>query len=359
MLLRSLVVAVSLAFAAPRAEAAPEWRPAPESAIRPTVASPEEGWSSAHGLYAEVHGDWSDRATVTRLANRAAESVPALAKRMGVRPGGTIDVYVMPSEADFHALQPGRTPDWADGTAWPRWDLVFLKSPAIRPGTATPLETVLDHELVHVLLGHAFGDRPVPRWLQEGMAQFYSGESGWETSIALAVNDYGLAPLPLGTITNGFPPDALRAHLAYAQSADFINWIAGRNGEEALRSLVSQLAAGASVNDALRAATGLGVEEANAAWLKVVPAASWWYRWATNTPLWWSVAACFLALAAWRRRSAGKAKLARWDAEEAWRTAELFRQADLRAAEMEASTQAIVIFRPRVVEVQPSTTDNG
>ena len=52
------------------------------------------------------------------------------------------------------------------------------------------------------------------------------------------------------------------------------------------------------MNDALRAATGLGVEEANAAWLKVVPAASWWYRWATNTPLWWSVAACFLALAA-------------------------------------------------------------
>ena len=89
MLLRTLVVAVSLAFAAPRAEAAPEWRPAPESAIRPTVAAPEEGWSSAHGLYAEVHGDWSDRATVTRLANRAAESVPALAKRMGVRPGGS------------------------------------------------------------------------------------------------------------------------------------------------------------------------------------------------------------------------------------------------------------------------------
>lgn len=360
MLLRALAVAVAFAFASPRAAAAPEWRPAPESGLRPTVAAPAEGWTTVHGLYAEVHGDWSDRTTVTRLANRAAESVPALAKRMGVRAGGTIDVYVVPS-ADFHALQPGRTPDWADGSAWPRWDLIFLKSPATRPGTATALEIVLDHELVHVLLGHAFGIRPVPRWLQEGMAQFYSGESSWERSIALAVADYGLAPLPLGTITNGFPPDALRAQLAYAQSADFIAWIAGRNGEEALRSLVSQLAEGISVNDALRTATGLGVEEANAAWLKVVPSASWWYRWATNTPLWWAVVACFLALAAWRRRAAGKVKLARWEVEEARRTEELFRQAELRAAETEAGVppHALVRFRPRVVAVEPTVADIG
>lgn len=334
MMLRALALAAVFTFGgvgSALAESAPTWRPAPESAARPSVTEPAEGWFTATGLYGDVHGQWADRATVTRLANHAATSVPALAKRIGVRPGATMDVYITPSEAAFHELQPGRTPDWADGTAWPNWSLIFLKSPSIRSGTATSLETVLDHELVHVLLGQAFGGRPVPRWLQEGMAQFYSGEASWERSIALAKNDFGLAPLPLGTITTGFPPDAIQAQLAYAQSADFIAWIAGRNGEGALRTLVAELAAGAKVNDAVRASTGLSLDEANDAWLGGVPSASAWYRWATNSQLHWAIGAGFLALAAWRRTQAGKVKLARWEAEEAARNAELFRQAELRA----------------------------
>ncbi len=368
MLLRALALAAVFAFggsASAQTEATPSWRPAPESAARPSVTAPAEGWSTTTGLYADVHGEWADRATVTRLANHAATSAPALAKRLGVRPGATMDVYVMPTEAAFHELQPGRTPDWADGTAWPRWSLIFLKSPSIRSGTATNLEVVLDHELVHILLGRAFGPRPVPRWLQEGLAQFYSGEASWERSIALAKNDFGLAPLPLGTITTGFPPDALQAQLAYAQSADFIAWIAGRNGEGALRSLIAEMASGAKVGDAVRAATGLSLEEANDAWLGSVPTASAWYRWATNSQLHWAIGAGFLGLAAWRRTQAGKVKMARWEAEEAARNAELFRQAELRAAA--AENDGIVPWalvplappRPRRVVIDPQAHGAG
>lgn len=368
MMLRALALVAVFAFGssvAAHAESTPTWRPAPETSERPSVPAPAEGWFTATGLYADVHGEWADRGTVTRLANHAATAVPALAKRMGLRPGATMDVYITPSEAAFHELQPGRTPDWADGTAWPNWSLIFLKSPSIRSGTASSLETVLDHELVHILLGQTFGGRPVPRWLQEGMAQFYSGEASWERSIALAKNDFGLAPLPLGTITTGFPPDAIQAQLAYAQSADFIAWIAGRNGEGALRTLVSELAAGAKVNDAVRASTGLSLEEANDAWLGTVPTASAWYRWATNSQLHWAIGAGFLGLAAWRRTQAGKVKMARWEAEEAARAAELFRQAELRAraVDREGSVDWAMVPlappRPRRIVIDPQGHSAG
>ena len=257
----ALLLAASLlagpAFAGPEAESRPvtRWEQAPDTAPRPEVEDPEGGWRTEIGLYADVHGDWSDQAVLLRLANHAAVSIPQLAERLGVRPSGPIDVYVLSSEADFQRLQPGRTPDWADGTAWPNHGLIFLKTPSIRPGNADPLEQVLDHELVHILLGQAFDGRPVPRWFQEGMAQFYSGEATFEKAIALARNDFGLEPLPLANITGGFPPDPARAQLAYAQSADFIAWLHARGGDASLRTLVRELAAGTPLGVATTLAT--------------------------------------------------------------------------------------------------------
>ncbi len=330
MLLPALAFAASLlggpAEAAPPAEAAAErWDVAPAAAARPTVEEPAGGWRTEVGLYADVHGAWEDQAVVVRLANHAASAVPTLAARLGLRPSGLIDVYVLPTEAAFHSVQPGRTPDWADGTAWPRHGLIFLKTPDIRSGTAAPLEQVLEHELVHVLLGQAFGPRPVPRWLQEGMAQFYSGEATWERAIALARNDFGLEPMPLGSITSGFPPDPVRAQLAYAQSADFVTWLHARGGDDALRTLVVELAAGAETSEAVYAAAGLTLDEADEAWRSTQPATSDWYRWVTNPAPWWGAIAGFLALGAWRRRRHGQRKLERWDAEERARVEALLR----------------------------------
>lgn len=331
MPLFALALAASLfagpAVAAPASASTPaeRWEPAPDSAVRPTVEARAGGWRTETGLYADVHGEWSEQSTLTRLANHAASALPRLAARLGVRPAGPIDVYVLSTEADFHRLQPGRTPDWADGTAWPAHGLIFLKSPSIRPGTAAPLEQVLEHELVHVLLGQAFGARPVPRWLQEGMAQFYSGEATWERAIALARNDFGIEPMPLASITGGFPPDPVRAELAYAQSADFVTWLHGRGGDAALQTLVHRLAAGAPVSEALHTATGLGLAEADAAWRKSQPATSDWYRWLTNPAVWWGSAAALLAVGAYRRRRRGQLKLERWDAEERARAEAILR----------------------------------
>lgn len=328
MWIRALALALAWGFAVPEAAAAPRSAPTIDVAPiveRPAVAAPAEGWTSEVGLHADVHGTWADRAVVRHLANHAATAVPRLAERLGVLPGPTMNVYLVPSEAEFQRLQPGAPPDWADGTAWPRWSLIFLKSPDIRPGTASPLTTVLDHELVHVLLGQAFGPRPVPRWLQEGMAQYYAGEA-WERRILLAQNELGLAPLPLGTLTTGFPDHPVLAQLAYAQSADFVAWIAGRVGDDGLRTLVRELAAGKDADAALRATIGLSVNEADDAWRATQPTTEAWYRWLTNGNLWWGAGAAALAVAAWRRRTNAKKKLARWDAEEAARAEALLRE---------------------------------
>lgn len=312
---RWLLVLFALLGGFARAEA-PAWAPAPEPpAAPPLVSAPPGGWWTEDGVYAAVHGDAADRAVVRRLADRAAVSVPRLSEQLGVPAGGRIDIYLA-APGTFAAIQPGGTPDWADGTAWPQEGLVFLHSPRDRPGVAEALETVLDHELVHVLLGRAFAPQVPPRWLQEGMAQYFAGELGPATAETLSAADLAGGLLPLATVVHGFPADAGLARLAYAQSADLIGWIGTEYGRGALTALVAEMRTGVAAPEAIRRVTGKDLAAVEAAW-----GARWadpllWVKAVMSSGLLWGVLSALLVFGGYRRWRRGREKLARWEAEE-------------------------------------------
>lgn len=309
-----LLLLLSTWFAPAFAADGPTWVSAPvEPVERPAIPAPLGGWWTEDGLYATVHGSAPERAVVTRLADHAATAVPRLADRLGVSAGGGIDVYLAPSRAEFLAMQPGAPPDWADGTAWPSFGLVFLHAPDARSGVAPPLETVLDHEIVHVLLGRAFAPQPTPRWLQEGLAQFFAGEIGPETNAVLAQTP---SLLPLAQITRGFPRDPTSAHLAYAESADLIGWIVAQYGESSIPALISALRDGAKFESALESVTGQSAVEVEAAWRQ-----RWddpWIRlgrW-LNVDVLMTLGGVAIAYGAILRRRRAHLKMRRWEHEE-------------------------------------------
>ncbi len=299
--------------------AGPSWQTAPAELVeRPAVSAPAGGWWTEDGQYARVHGGPGDAVTVRRLADHAAASVPRLATNIGVATGGAVDIYVAPSQAEFERIQPGAPPDWADGTAWPRWGMIFLRAPSARPGTAEPLEQVLDHELVHVLLGRAFAPRTPPRWLQEGLAQYWSGEMGPRVSEDLATMVFGRDDLlSLRELSRGFHGDAVTARHAYSAAADFVSFLAAEHGEDSVRALIREMATGKGFEEALAAATGSDVATVEAAWRG---------RWsdptlllnALSAELLWGVAAVLAVIGAFRVRRRARAKLARWEREEEW-----------------------------------------
>lgn len=224
------------------------------------------GFLRVEGTWARVHHHPDDAALALDLARHAAESVPSFAQRLGVSPGGPIEIVLAHTQAQFRELQPGAIPDWADGTAWPAQGLVFLRASRIRVGTDEPLSVVLDHELIHVLLGRAFGDQPVPRWLQEGLAQVWARQYTAQTTQALAQGLLGRDLVPLGDLAYGFPADPVRARLAYAQSADFVAWLQNEHGPQTIPVVVEQLRRGASFGAAMVEATGLSVAELDRRW---------------------------------------------------------------------------------------------
>lgn len=270
-MMRVLLLLVTWLLCAPARAAAPE---------------PPPGWHVATFSGGVVMGDPSDRAVVDRLADHADEALPRLADELGIPPELSVSVTLAPSQVAFRDMQPGRAPTWADGTAWPSDGLIFLRSPRLRPGTSTPLSTVFDHELVHVLMGQAFGDRPVPTWLQEGVAKVLAREVNESMTDALAGAMLTGRLLSLDEITRGFPAEPGRAQLAYAQSTDLVAFIRNHWGKEALQMVIRRMAAGEDVDTALRAATGLSPRALDAAWRGRLLASPLWLKALAQPGLW-------------------------------------------------------------------------
>jgi hypothetical protein len=248
-----------------------------------------------------------------------------MAERLGVPTGPRVRLYLADEQERFMDLQPSQPPEWADGTAWPHRGLVFLRAPRARAGTATDLEIVLDHELVHVLLGRAFGDRAVPRWLQEGMARFLAGEYGPETTDELARGILGKGLIALDELASGFPRDPIRAQLAYAQSADLVAWIHGEFGPQVLPEIVQRMASGTPFGAAMYGATGRTVTELDRAWRSRLQSSPLWLRPLTSEGTWWALGGIILTVGWWSVQRRNRRKLARWRRDEELRD-KLFEQ---------------------------------
>ncbi len=317
--LLSLWSAFALAPAVAEARSGPSARATQAADLDGLFAPPAEvpeGWRTEHGVYARVHAHPDDRAVARRLARHAEAAVPRLATALGVPPGATIDVFVAPTQDRFRELQPGTPPSWADGTAWPTRGLVYLRSPRLRPGTDEPLEQVLDHELIHIILGRAFAPRPVPHWLQEGAAQLLARQYTPELTERLAQGQLGDSLFSLDSLTRSFPADPVRARLAYAQSADLVAYLQNTYGEDALPTITLALAQGADVDEALHAVTGKDAIALDREWRARLSSSPMWLGPLVADTTLIGGAALMLVFGGIAHRRRRRRVLARWEREE-------------------------------------------
>jgi hypothetical protein len=318
--IKALMIAVVLAMTA----ASPSASAAPSASANKSTSTDWIGdrldlprsWVSIPTEYGWVHADPADRPVAIHLAQLAAARIPDLATELQVPVGRRIHIVLAHTQAQFEDLQPGTSPDWADGTAWPSRGWIFLRSPKIRDGTATPLPQVLDHEIVHILLGRAFYPRPVPRWLQEGMAQLLAREYTAETTRTLAAGTLGKNLLSIHEISRGFPRNAARAHLAYAQSADLVAFIQSEYGPNALPTLVREMVTGERFAPALAVATGHTMDEVDATWRGRLTDSPFALSALTDEGIWWGLGALLVPLAWFSVRRRNQKRIEGWKREE-------------------------------------------
>ncbi len=310
-------IVLLLLFLAPYASAQEARRadPAVPLQVAPRPPVPED-WESVAGPSAQLYGPPALLPTLLRLSREVERAVPHLVEALELPLTSTIHVYVVDDDRRFRQLQPTAAPSWADAVAYPSQNLILLRSPSLRGTATTPLETVLRHELVHVLLGRAFAPNRPPTWLQEGLAQLHAGEIGPSTTAILAE---GLATGRLSTLDGlaaGFPDDPVRARIAYAQSASFLQFIEQTYGTDALAVLVREMARGSTFEGALHLATGDFLPTIEQRWRRRLAGSGLGWTVLGNPDLWLGAGALLLVVGGFARRRRFHRRLREMEEEE-------------------------------------------
>jgi len=123
------------------------------------------------------------------------------------------------------------------------------------------LTVTLKHELCHLFLHHIAGGGNLPRWFNEGIAQWTSdgiaeiivGER--KNLLRQAVLSKRL--IPLAALTRAFPEDQHSLVLAYEQSRSVIGFLSAEYGPDAVVQTLKHIESGCDIECALQKGVGL------------------------------------------------------------------------------------------------------
>jgi hypothetical protein len=263
-----------------------------------------------------------------RLARRADATLAGIEEDVpGLPRLGHVEVRLVKHAEDLPAAAPpGRgAPPWAVGVAYT--DVGVVTVAARTPtGALNDMGGTFRHELAHMVLERALGEDRAPRWLHEGFAYLHSSDFSLARAQTLAGAVFRGDVVPLAALEHAFPLRHDGASLAYAQSYDFVAFLAHRGRFEdaqddgdrwAFRFFLQRLGAGDSLDQAAHAAFGRGLPQLEGEWLESLRSRYFWYPVAALGGAFW-VAIALLAVVAWRRKRRQMRKmLAQMEAEEA------------------------------------------
>ncbi len=256
--------------------------------------------------------------TAEETLARIAEDLPDLPLPRVVHLQLVRDASSLASVAPDHR----GAPPYAVGVTYPDLGVVTV---AMRRGAelVDPRAT-LDHELGHVALGAALGDR-APHWLHEGFAYQHSAEWSMARSETLAGMVWMRGIIPIEQLDRSFPAEESPAQRAYAESYDFVNYLSRRGRWEdpaddgdrwPFRRFLRELGHGTALDDAAKHQYGKNIHELFEEWREDVRERYIMAPAAIIGVVAWALVGLLLVLAWKRKRKLNRIRIAQWDFEE-------------------------------------------
>jgi hypothetical protein len=133
---------------------------------------------SQHFDFYSTHGDIN---VLDSLAITLENNYSRITNHLGIQIDKRIKVKIFPNIQVFHAaINLPDAPDWFVGGTW-NTDEILMVSP-LHPGSIHTYESLMQvivHEFTHLAVYYARGNKGVtglPRWLNEGYAQYEAGQ---------------------------------------------------------------------------------------------------------------------------------------------------------------------------------------
>ncbi len=260
------------------------------------VEAPPELARQAAAVKALEKGEWASLLQLVGLAE----------------PGRPIRVVLAPEESRLAS----NVPSWVSGYAAPELDTLVLFPGRVPSYPDRNLETLLHHEVAHLLLARAAGGKPVPRWFNEGTATVAAREWGVEDGARVALATIGRGPRSLPEVDASFSGDRAAASRGYAVSAALVRYLLRRNGEDVVSHILARVSRGAEFDDAIEATTGETLSGFARGYFRRETFWTTWVPFLTSSTVLWMAITLLALLAIKRRRERDEALREAWAEEE-------------------------------------------
>ena len=124
---------------------------------------------------------------------------------------------------------------------------------------------LIAHEVTHLYTGELLGSATLllPTWVEEGLAVYMQTPGQTFDNLKAALEGEDLLPL---RAMQALPGQADQIRLFYSEAPAVVAYLVEVHGDEKFRDFLDQFRKGATVEEALDAAYGFGVEELDALW---------------------------------------------------------------------------------------------
>lgn len=151
------------------------------------------------------------------------------------------------------------------------------------------IELITMHEMTHLVLHRHIQSDHVPKWFDEGIAEWVSGISeiiNHEKADVLKKATIGNTLIPFYRLRHSFPPDRERFSLSYEQSRSIIEYMEARYGANAIPGLLARLREGEQFNDAVRDELSEIFTEIEREWKRSLSIRYTWLGYLSNNIYW-------------------------------------------------------------------------
>jgi hypothetical protein len=143
------------------------------------------------------------------------------------------------------------------------------------------LRNIFKHELCHLLLHQHINRVTVPRWFNEGVAQWVSDGVGDiildQKRSLLNKAAFGGRFIPLDSLDRGFPHREQDLILAYEESRSFVDHIIGKFGKEGIFEILRYMKKGEDMNAAVLRSFSIPFRDLEKGWHSALKRRMTWF----------------------------------------------------------------------------------
>ena len=247
------------------------------------------------------------------IAERVLQLVDQQAPLPGLLEGlpTDVDAVLAHTPEAFDELTGGVVPEWRAGVAIPALNMFVIPTSEGSRVLDGEGRRTLRHEWAHLGLHAAMGDLRIPRWFDEGYAQWASGgfdlAEAWRLRVLIAM---GRTPA-LDSLALQWPSEREQARTAYLLAASAVTYLLGNSGERGLALFLERWREDRAFESALRRTFGITTGQFEEDWKEHVRDRYGWLLVISHSALFWTLLALLLLLVARVRRTRNREKLAR------------------------------------------------